>query len=82
MADELNGRVSLREYMTAVVSANDAANAERFRAIQDKLNAIARDQGDHEQRIRTLEKKSVWSNIADAFIGLGAIIAGIMGRVP
>jgi len=79
----LNGQVSLREYMAALTTANDKTNAERFKAIQEKLDEIGKDQADHETRIRTLEKKGFWSNVFDGVLALGTVIAGFMGlRAP
>jgi 6,7-dimethyl-8-ribityllumazine synthase len=65
------------------MSANDTANAQRFEAIQKQLDAMcsdhARDHGDHEERIRSLEKKGVMGSIADGLIAIGAVIAGVLG---
>jgi len=81
--DSTNGRIGLRAYMEALQAANDRANAIRFDAILEKLDANNRDQkadnADHEERIRVLEKRGVIGNVADVALLVGTLIAGVFG---
>jgi len=50
-----NGRVSLRDHIADLMSANDRANAQRFEAIKIQLDGIENDIKSHGERIRECE---------------------------
>ena len=61
---EDNGRVSLREYLEL-----------RFDALDERLEQL----GDHEMRIRALERERPFRTIVEVITGIVAVIATVLG---
>ena len=70
--DKPNGRVTLRELF-----------AQRFDALEATLEkdreAAKETADDHEDRIRSLEKRITWSNVIQGVGTLGAYLLGLVG---
>ena len=63
--DTPNGRVSLRDYLEL-----------RFDALDQRLDDVL---PDHEDRIRTLEKRGPWRTGIEALTAAGVVVATFLG---
>ena len=69
---QTNGRVSLRTLIEARFDSLDKRLDEKFQT-QDSTT------DDHEDRIRSLEKRITWSNVIQGVGTLGAYLLGLVG---
>lgn len=81
--EQHNDRISTREFLEARLLALERMLDARFDALTDKV-IVSNERAlsmieDHEMRIRSLEKKSVWGNVADAILAIGTAVGAWLG---
>ena len=80
---ESNGRVSTRDFIEAQISALREHQDTKFDALEKTFERhceeSTKQRDDHETRIRSLEKRITWSNVAQGIGNLFAIILGVFG---
>jgi len=79
------GNVPLEKFIESMFQAQREHTDMRFDALGEAFRTHCAenetDRKDHESRLRALEKQSPWRNLAQAFTGLAAAVAMLLGLV-